>query len=266
MSKKENFFDTIIDSEDYICGNKFIEISNTQDILFSKIDYVSMFNDVEVDTFITHNGDYEVNSLTIKTGPKFKRWFAQNKNVQNDYITSIPIGLENFEPEFSYKSMFGKFSSLPNNAPQKKEYISFLSSNSNKHNDLIYLNFNTTTNPSERNYVKNMFIDRKWVTKEENVHWKTYYQSISNSKFCFSPRGNGIDCHRTWEALYLRTIPVLKKEYFLEEFSDLPILFIDDWNDLTEDFLYDKYEEMKKINYNLEKMKFCYWKKQIKNK
>lgn len=264
MSKKENFFNTIIDSEDYICGNRFIEISNTQDIIFSKIDYISMFKNVEVDTFITHNSDYEVNSSTLKLGPRFKKWFTQNKNVGNKCVHSIPIGLENFEPEFSYKSMFGKFSSLPNNATQKKEYISFLSSNSNEHSNLIYLNFNTATYPTERNYVKNMFIDKPWVFREENVDWKKYYKSLSNSKFCFSPRGNGIDCHRTWEALYLRTIPILKKEYFMEEFSDLPILFIDDWKDLTEDFLYDKYEQMKKINYNLEKIKFSYWKKQIK--
>lgn len=72
MSRKENFFDTIIDSKDYICGNKFIEISNTQDIVFSKIDYISIFNGVEVDTFITHNRDYEVNSSTLKLGPRFK--------------------------------------------------------------------------------------------------------------------------------------------------------------------------------------------------
>lgn len=32
----------------------------------------------------------------------------------------------------------------------------------------------------------------------------------------------------------------------MEEFSDLPILFIDDWKDLTEDLLYDKYEQIKK--------------------
>jgi hypothetical protein len=28
-------------------------------------------------------------------------------------------------------------------------------------------------------------------------------------RFCVSPPGNGIDCHRTWEALYLGVIPVV---------------------------------------------------------
>lgn len=260
MSDKENFFNTIISEEDYICGNRFIEISNPDDITFSKIDYVYQFKEKNVNTFITHNGDFEVNLQTILSAPKFERWFAQNKNVDNDLITSIPIGLENFEPEFSYKSMFGKFSSLPTNGPQKKEYISFLSSNLNTHNNLVYLNFNTTTYPSERNYVKNKFINEKWITREEKVDWKTYYKSLSNSKFCISPRGNGIDCHRTWEALYLRTIPILKKEYYMEEFSDLPILFVDEWDKITEEYLYNKYEQMIKIDYNLEKMRMSYWK------
>jgi len=260
------FFDSLIKEEDYICGNRFIEISNCDSILFSKVDNISEFSQKKVDVFITHNGDYDVNPLRFDSGPVCKVWYAQNKNVNNNKVISIPIGLENFEPEFSYKSQFGRFSSLPKDGPRKKDFIFDLSSANNDKTNLVYLNFNTTTYPTERNYVKNLFNDKKWITKEQNVSWKEYYISLSNSKFCLSPRGNGIDTHRIWEALYLRTIPIVKRSYYMEEFSDLPILFIDDWRELSEEFLEEKYQQIKKTAYNAEKIKMSYWKQEINKK
>ena len=49
-----------------------------------------------------------------------------------------------------------------------------------------------------------------------------------NSLFVPSPAGNGLDCHRTWEALYLGAVPVvLKSEYTGDE--SWPVLVIDSW-------------------------------------
>jgi len=261
----EDFFNTIIDKKEYICGNSFIDISNGKDILFCKIDNVSEHYGKQIDTFITHNGDYSVDQNAYNIGPKCNKWYGQNKNINMEKVLSIPIGLENFEPEFSFKSNYGRYSTMPPMGYQKKEYISFLSSNCNEHKNLIYLNFNSTTFPTERNYVKSLFFNESWVTKENNVDWKIYYNSLINSKFCFSPRGNGIDCHRTWEALYLRTIPILKKEFYMEEFSDLPILFVDHWSQINEDFLNISYEQMIKKQYNLDKLKISFWKRHILN-
>jgi len=257
-----DFFNTIIEEQEYICGNKFIDLSNAQNIVFSKIDNVPEFNGKLIDTFITHNGDYSVDKFFFKSGPKFKRWFAQNKNFDNSNIISIPIGLENFEPEFSFKSQFGRFSSLPKDAPAKKDFLYNISINENNHNNLVYMNFNPSTFP-ERINIKNYFDNFKWVYKKQSVSWQEYYIDIVSSKFVISPRGNGIDCHRIWESLYLRTIPIVKKEYFMHEFDDLPILFIDSWEEITEDFLLKKYDEFKNKKFNLEKLKISYWEIQI---
>ncbi len=50
-----DFFNTIIEEQEYICGNKFIDLSNAQNIVFSKIDNVPEFNGKLIDTFITHH-------------------------------------------------------------------------------------------------------------------------------------------------------------------------------------------------------------------
>ncbi len=56
---------------------------------------------------------------------------------------------------------------------------------------------------------------------------------LKSYKYCVSPEGNGIDCYRTWEALYMKTIPICKRSILVEEFAKtFPIYIVDDWKDL----------------------------------
>ena len=45
----------------------------------------------------------------------------------------------------------------------------------------------------------------------------------------------------------------------MEDFYDLPILFVDDWDNLSEEYLNSKYDEIMSKEYNLEKLKINYW-------
>ena len=60
------------------------------------------------------------------------------------------------------------------------------------------------------------------------------------------------------------SIPVVKYEITHDCVKDLPILFIDDWNQLNESFLNNKYEEMINKKWNMEKLKISYWNEYIK--
>ena len=52
------------------------------------------------------------------------------------------------------------------------------------------------------------------------------------------PIGNAIDCHRNWEVLYMRRVPVMKRYSYLEElYKDYPVLFVDKYSDVTEELL-----------------------------
>ena len=48
-------------------------------------------------------------------------------------------------------------------------------------------------------------------------------------------------------------------------YDDLPICFIDTWEDLTDDFLNAEYERIKSKEWNIAKIDFEYWKNKIKN-
>ena len=86
--------------------------------------------------------------------------------------------------------------------------------------------------------------------------------------FVICPEGNGIDTHRVWEALYLRSIPIIQKNQisnFLIK-ANLPIMILNNWSDLSklnEIDLLKIYRSKKKLFSN--KYLFQnYWKKKIK--
>ena len=52
--------------------------------------------------------------------------------------------------------------------------------------------------------------------------------------FELSPSGNGLDCHRTYEALILKTIPIVRTNtldsIYLDH--DLPVVIVKEWNEV----------------------------------
>jgi len=55
----------------------------------------------------------------------------------------------------------------------------------------------------------------------------------ANYAFVISPPGNGADCHRTWEALLLRTIPIVRTSWLDPLYDELPVAIIPDWDEIT---------------------------------
>ena len=148
-------------------------------------------------------------------------------------------------------------------ALQKASLIDRYSSLNLGKSGLVYLNFNTNTNREERGYVKELFLGKEWVTSTNNLSIEEYYFDLAQHKFAFSPPGNGVDCHRTWEALYLGVVPIVKKSPSMCGFSELPILLVNNWEDISYTYLEEKYEEMRTKMFDLSKMKISYWKKRI---
>lgn len=95
-----------------------------------------------------------------------------------------------------------------------------------------------------------------------------------------SPRGNGIDCHRTWEALYLGRVPILRgqdpedPDYVFEDGAmdpqlvrNLPILWVKEWSEVTLERLRAHWAEVWRRRragvYQFEKLEEVYWAKKI---
>jgi hypothetical protein len=106
-------------------------------------------------------------------------------------------------------------------------------------NKLLYINHSVSTNPNERNGINEFYIGKNWVNVDSSrVDYKTFLTKIKAHKFMICPIGNAIDCHRNYEVIYMKRVPIMKKNKYLEYlFKDIPVLFIDSFFDITEDLL-----------------------------
>ena len=77
--------------------------------------------------------------------------------------------------------------------------------------------------------------------------------------FVLSHHGNGLDCHRTWEALVLGHIVVIQKSSLDPLYEELPVIFVDDWRDVDTASLGDLLCIDQEKAYRLEKLTNQYW-------
>ena len=74
--------------------------------------------------------------------------------------------------------------------------------------------------------------------KEIRVSYKDFLFRLKQCKFMICPRGNAIDCHRNWEVLYMRRVPIMTRDPYLQKlFENYPVLFVDKYSDVTEELL-----------------------------
>jgi hypothetical protein len=106
------------------------------------------------------------------------------------------------------------------------------------------------------------------ITRKGSIYQKGTNETfkISRSKFIIAPRGCSIDSYRLWDAIYFGCIPIVVKYEGYNQFEDLPILFIDKWEDyseLTEEYLNHIWDKFSVMDFNYEKLKFSYWENEI---
>jgi hypothetical protein len=101
---------------------------------------------------------------------------------------------------------------------------------------------------------------------------RNIYKRNRQYPFWLSPRGGGLDCHRTWEALYLDIIPIVWNNSLNVLYDNLPVVIINGYEELNEKLLCAKLNEIstKKLSkekvYEYEKLRNAYWRRLILNK
>jgi hypothetical protein len=87
------------------------------------------------------------------------------------------------------------------------------------------------------------------------VSWKRQ----SEYAFVVSPPGEGLDCHRTWEALCLGCIPIMISTPLDDMFEGLPVLIVKTWSDVTRELLDKTLAEIDIKEVCLDKLQLKYW-------
>jgi hypothetical protein len=100
--------------------------------------------------------------------------------------------------------------------------------------------------PTGKNRISIMHtLESKGIYNEYGIEYNEYMNRIPQYKFIISPEGNGVDCHRHYEALMAGCIPIIEThEGIKQKYAGCPILYTYDYTEITEDYLNQKYQEM----------------------
>jgi hypothetical protein len=171
---------------------------------------------------ITHNGDMNIGpSETSLMDEKIIHWFAQNALVEHPKLTPIPIGLEN-----AHYVEAGRTSLIRRASAQTIEK-----------NDRILVAFTPHTNPQARTRaLEDLRNNPRADICEQRMSQGDYLEILKAYGYVASPPGNGEDCHRTWEALYVGTTPIVQASVCMKYFKKIsvPVLVLESWKNTPE--------------------------------
>jgi hypothetical protein len=88
---------------------------------------------------------------------------------------------------------------------------------------------------------------------------RQFLRDIRNHTFVVCPRGNGVDTHRLWETLYMGSIPIVQRDIAHRDWEDLPIAWLDDWKEITPQWLDAQEARIQAGTFPMEKLSARYW-------
>ena len=185
--------------------------------LISELANIDLPSNTKIPLLIVANTDIAVEcTKVVPLLTKFQKIFCVNLLGNAERILPLPVGLENQ----AYRSG-GKLKDFKKNYDVK----------ASKRKYSFTVGWNDDTNINRKSIKDTLRYLPECLFLEERVTAKTLHKLYRKTLFVPSPRGNGPDSHRTWEAIYCGAVPVIKKSDFVGDIS-WPIYLVDDWTDL----------------------------------
>jgi hypothetical protein len=189
-------------------------------------DYVWPHLDGRRYVLITHNSDGEIGSRQVEwlesAGDKLGRWFAQNVTVEHAKLVPLPLGIANsMWPHGNLRVMAKAIRRAALTAPTHE----------------LFARFSPGTHPDRAELGEVLRLRFPAVASEASrrIGFRDYLEELARHEYCVCPRGNGIDTHRLWEALYLGVTPIVTRSIHTEHWQalGLPLMIVDRWSDLS---------------------------------
>jgi hypothetical protein len=189
--------------------------------------------------------------------------YSNNNNFSHPLVHCMPIGIRDcgitVKPQ--HENFYHTYLFNEGLKTVSKKYLCLIGGVGNTHTDRI-ISYNCLKDKpfvydiSKFNFSFNMTS----IWGKVPVH--KYYEYINQSHYVIAPSGLGVDTHRFFETLYLKSIPIVKKTntVFDKLYDIFPCLIINEWSDITEELLNTNLDILKlKINEFFEKYPDCYF-------
>lgn len=229
---------SIMDAEILFCRSDLLEelLTTFEDRLMCKV-------------LIAGNSDEEFHELPTPLPKYIRKLYLQNNFIYgNPLVVTMPIGLENYRLGVNGNPKF----LLRNNrvANPRNEILLGPFSFTHSERKIVFENLSAVKGPWQ--YISD------WVTPRK------FNRIAAQFRFVGAVRGNGVDTHRLWEALYRGNIPILKLDQWSRSVADmnLPVILIDEWSpDVLKDVVRNSYSDFNPKDIPVLWMEF--WEKEI---
>ena len=178
---------------------------------------------------------------------RFKKIYYEAKDVECDWVRTLPMSMI-----MAYMIRNGGNDILKHFNKQKNKTKLVASAFGSRWPELTNKLGNRSsleTFTKDSDFVDDMFCDPL-----------VYFERLCEYKFFLAPLGNGIQTPKICECIMCETIPVVTDHVTHRELRDiygLPLLIVDEWTDITEEFLNEQWDSVySKVNWNNQKSKF----------
>ena len=190
-------------------------------------------------------------------------WYTQNydRSMIHPKLKHYPIGFDFHTKEW-----------LINNNINKKQAFMIQTRKQNpthaRISNKIFSDTHFVISHNERTILYNTLKKNKDIVFSDKLKsFEEITKEYNKYNFVLSPRGNGLDCHRTWE-LFLAGNIVITKTSPLDDMyvhNKLPVVIIKDWNELNIDLInklkkwYIQYHKYTLFEHIYPKLQLKYW-------
>ena len=222
--------------------------------------------------------DFQTESDAILNNEYLIHWFSQNWVGNHPKVTRIPIGLdyhsmrphENERKRMIWESKRNHIWGIKKQPIEQEHELLYIKDGSRPFCDreikayanfqfLMTTRYGKSDRPDAYNTIPKELVFYEPTKATRDICWK----NMVKYAFVVSPHGNGLDCHRTWEALALGCIPIMKSSGIDPLFDELPVWIVHNWNEVTLENMKRKVDEFKNKTFNYEKLTLAYWKSKI---
>lgn len=222
-------------------GMSIFANTETVELLFQDLKKLNGINNLNL---VTSQSDRSVTEKLFKKKPDIiNNWYSTNVEYQHKKLIALPLGISDAYNKNNFSTDTLIDYKLVDN--EKKEEL--------------FLNFRVNTNTRHRQALLNKF-ENKTFTAISNygsnpIH---YMDTLSKYRYVLCPWGNGLDTYRVWETLLAGSIPVVLDHPAYTNFKELPIIFYQDVEELSIDYLRLKSKNFQLKN-NIEKLTVNHW-------
>jgi hypothetical protein len=219
---------------------------------------------------VTGDNDLSINKESLGNclqnlldNPLVVAWYAQNRDHDHPKLHSLPIGI-NIHNQWTNPLQWGGGFILPAFQELQLKTIAEAAEPLNDREAKIFCNWHFSLDRADRRALSEVIDKSICFFQTEPMPMSDTWELQARYQFVLSPHGVGLDCHRTWEALIIGCIPIVKAAKLNDLFADLPVIVVQDWQQITPAFLTESLRLMQSKAINTEKLLMSYWRGKLR--